>query len=258
MARRPSLPASLRRAANRAAGPRGKAPSERLQAAADVGILTRSNTKAGTAGRRAVDAVTYRRRVGSEPELSAREAAGHRVAGSRDRAATFLTSTPGPRVVTVSGAGVSLLDVHRAARYMGDLGALLADLSAASGNAARVGTIKRTWERRMAARAPIAGLALLADADAAVALADQVRGAEGDLLVFDSGTSRPGRRRRSTGGPRRRSTGDRGGSRRGGRGTAPEESEREGILGLLDDVLGEIGDALEEGSEALGEGWDEL
>ena len=189
------LSRSLRRSAARPAGPRGRAPSPRLQAAADTGLLTRSNTKPRSAGRQAVDRAEYLRRRAAEPELSAREAAGHRVAGSRERTGTFFTSDPGPRWVTITGPALSLRDVQRAARYMGDVGALIADLRRDPAHAART---KARWEARMRRRAPIGGLPLLADADAAILLADALR-QEGDAaIVFDSGRSRPGRRRRST------------------------------------------------------------
>lgn len=86
------LPRSLRRAADRPAVRRGKRPNQRLIDAANAGILTRSNTRSGTAGRRAVDAVTYDRRQErarvaarrrGEPAPSARAAAGHSYRGAR-------------------------------------------------------------------------------------------------------------------------------------------------------------------------------
>lgn len=192
------VPRNLRRSANRGAGPQGKAPSPRLLAAADAGVLTRRNTISGSAGRKAVDRSVYTRRRSVEPDLSAREALGHRVAGSRPRKATFFTTDP-PRRITVSDSTVTLRDVHRAGHYIKtNVGGLLRDLARASGNAARVARVKRSWERRMRARAPIAGLPVLADADAAIALAEQLREEGSDAITFDSGRSRPGRRRRST------------------------------------------------------------
>jgi hypothetical protein len=190
---RSPLPRSLRRAAAR----RG-APSPMVREAAAAGVLTRGNTRPGSAGRRAVDRATYLRRRAAEPDLTAREALGHRVAGSRTRTATFFISTPAPRRITVAGEAVTLRDVQRAGRYMGGVGALLAQLALAAGRPAEVARIKRSWEARMRRRAPIAGHPVLADADAAILLADELRN-EGDAgLVFDSGRSRPGRRRRST------------------------------------------------------------
>lgn len=96
-------------------------------------------------------------------------------------------------MVTVEG--VSLRDVHRAARYMGEVGALLDDLRKASGDTARTARVKRDFHRRISRRAPIAGLPMLADIDALVALAAVVQ-ATGTPIIFDSGRSRPGRRRR--------------------------------------------------------------
>ncbi|MDA8313067.1 MAG: hypothetical protein M0Z46_21115 [Actinomycetota bacterium] len=78
------------------------------------------------------------------------------------------------------------------------MGALLADLSRASGRPSEIARVKRAWGARMRRRAPIAGYRVLATADAAIALADELRGDEDESLKFDSGRSRPGRRRRST------------------------------------------------------------
>lgn len=193
-ATRRRIPLSLRRAANRPAGPRGSAPSQRLRDAADAGLLTRSNTQSGTAGRRAVDRSMYLRRRAAEPDISAREALGHRPAGAPARKTTFYTTDP-PRMVTAEG--VNLRDVHRGSEYMRATNALLIDLKRASGDPARVARVKRDFARRWRRRAPIAGHPFLADADAVVALAELVR--TGDVpIVFDSGRSRPGRRRRTT------------------------------------------------------------
>lgn len=185
------LPRSLRRAANRGAGPRDRRPSQRLLDAADVGLLTRGNTVPGTAGRRAVDRVTYLRRRAAEPTLSPREAAGHRVAGSRPRLVTFYTTDP-PRRITIEGEGVTQRDVRRAGAHLHSVRTLIAELRRHPEQAER---IKRRWKSRVRRRAPIAGYALLATADAVIALADQDR-QSGEDPVFDSGRSRPGRRRR--------------------------------------------------------------
>jgi hypothetical protein len=160
-------------------------------------LLTRRNTTPGTSGRKAVDRATYLRRRAGEPELSAREALSHRVVGSRTRTATFFTSAPEPRRITVSDESVSLRDVRRSGAYMGEVGALLHDLKRAAGRPAEVARVTRDWEARMRRRAPIAGRPVLADAGAAIALADELRGDEDEALRFDSGRSRPGRRRRS-------------------------------------------------------------
>lgn len=76
---RSPLPASLRRSANRRATPRA-APPRRLRDAAEAGVVTRRNTKAGSAGRQAADAELYARRQARGRRLgaaSARAAVGH-------------------------------------------------------------------------------------------------------------------------------------------------------------------------------------
>ncbi len=79
--RRPEpVPPSLRRSAKRPGGPRTRRPSPRLIEAARAGILSDANTRKGTAGRRAVDAVTYDRRQARGRRLgvaTARAAVGH-------------------------------------------------------------------------------------------------------------------------------------------------------------------------------------
>jgi len=79
---RQQLPRELRSAANRPARPRRPpAADSKLAASARAGLLTRSNTRGGTAGRQAADAVVYARREARRaPGESARAAAGHRKA----------------------------------------------------------------------------------------------------------------------------------------------------------------------------------
>ena len=108
-----SLSSSLRRSANRSAGPRGRAPSQRLRDAADAGLLTRSNTRAGTAGRRAADAAEYERRIARHPGVSARQAAGHIPAGAEEKRLSAIFRSVGFAVVV--GAGRA--DRRRLARY---------------------------------------------------------------------------------------------------------------------------------------------
>lgn len=190
---------SLQRAANaRATRRRPPRPGTRLYDAADAGLLTRANTKPGTRGRQVVDAVSYRARKTTEPTLSPREALGHRVAGSRSKTVTFYTADP-PRRITLEGEGVSQREVRRGGAYLYSVRELIAELRRFPGAA---DTLKRDWERRWRSRAPIAGYPFLATADAAIALADQDR-QTGEEPIFDSGRSRPGRRRRRPS-PRRR------------------------------------------------------
>lgn len=193
------LPRSLRRAASRGAGPRDRQPPQRLLDAANLGLLTRHNTVPGTAGRRAVDRATYLRRRTAEPTLSPREAAGHRVAGSRPRVATFYTTDP-PRRITLEGEDLTRRDVKRAGSYLHSVRTLIAELRRHPEQAEK---LRRRWESKVRRRAPIAGYPLLATATAAIALADQDR-QSGEDPVFDSGRSRPGRRRRRPPRPRRR------------------------------------------------------
>ncbi len=193
------LPHSLRRAANaRATRRRPPIPGTRLYDAAETGLLTRSNTKPGSRGRQAVDAVSYRTRKTTEPTLSAREALGHRVAGSRSKTVTLYTDDP-PRRTTLEGEGITRRDVRRGGAYLHSVRELIAELRRSPSAADR---IKREWERRWRNRAPIAGFPLLATADAVIALADEDR-QSGEEPIFDSGRSRPGRRRRRPS-PRRR------------------------------------------------------
>ena len=180
------LPRSLRRAASRP----GK-PSEQLVDAAAIGLLTRGNTVPGTAGRRAVDRATYVRRRAAEPTLPPREAAGHRVTGSGAKVVTFYTAGP-VRRITLEGEGITQREVKRGGAYLHSVRTLIAELRRHPQQAER---IKRRWESRIRRRAPIAGYPLLATATAAIALADQDR-QSGEDPVFDSGRSRPGRRRR--------------------------------------------------------------
>lgn len=183
-----ATPADLPRSLRRSALSRG-APTQRLLDAADAGILTRTNTAKGTAGRRAVNQVEARRRIAARPDLPRREALGGKVAGSRPTGATFYGAGP-PRVVVVED--VSVRDVQRAATYMGSVSALAAANRRSPEAWAREA---RAFRVRFSHWVPIAGIPLLADPDAALALAETVR-AEGREPVFDSGRSRPGRRRR--------------------------------------------------------------
>jgi hypothetical protein len=192
---RPKLPRSLRRSADRPAVPRGH-PPQRLLDAAEVGLVTRRNTKPATVGRQAADRATFLRRKAARPGLSAREALGHRVAGTRPRIASFYAANP-PRFVVVEGP-LSVRDVQRAGQYMGSVGALL-DAHRRGGS--EWSQVSRAFERRFRRYAPIAGLALLADADAVIALAEVQRAGEQEV-IFDSGRSRPGRRRRTAAAPK--------------------------------------------------------
>ena len=162
-----------RRLANRRATPR-KPPKDdsRLVQAARDGILTKDNTKSGTRGRQAVDRVTFLRRKAARPHLSARESLGHRVTGTRPRVASFYADNP-PRFVIVEG--ISARDIQRAGSYMGSVGALL---NARASGGSDWEQVSRAFERRFRRWASIAGLNLLADPAAVVALAEAQRAGE--------------------------------------------------------------------------------
>lgn len=215
---------------------------------AQAGELTSRNTLRGTPERRAVDRATYLRRRAARPALPARAALGHRVRGSRPRVVTFFTDTNGPaRVVEVSG--VSRRDVHRAASYTSAVAALLHDLQVAS---ERADQIKRTFRRRWRRRAPIAGLAFLADPDAVVALATAFR-EEGGRIVQDSGDP-DGDAGSPTPPPPRRGTGTTasGGTGGGGRGDGGAGVEL-GLGDLFGQAVEMGGEAVELGVDAAGD-----
>lgn len=130
---------SLRRLAGARATRRSPPrPGTRLYDAAAVGILTRANTRPGTRGRQAVDASSYRSRRSREPTLSAREAAGHEVAGSRSKVATFYAADP-PRRITIEGEGVTQRDVRRAGSYLYSVRELIGELRRFPGAAGQLG-----------------------------------------------------------------------------------------------------------------------
>ncbi len=144
MAPRADLPRSLRRAAARGAGPRGRAPSRRLRDAAAAGLLTTTNTRAGSAGRRAVDAEVYKRRTaGRSPGVTARTAAGHEAAAVRE--ATGMSAILVGRG-WVELEGLSRGERVRAARY-----------AALASNLAQDRITPAAFRRRVSRWAPIAG-----------------------------------------------------------------------------------------------------
>jgi hypothetical protein len=117
------------------------------------------------------------------------EALGHPVAESRPRKATFFTTDP-PRLITVEG-GLTLRDLQRAGTFMQATDVLLQPQ-----DPEEWARHARDFERRFERWAPIAGHPLLVDALAIVAVAERERAAETEI-IFDSGRSRPGRRRRA-------------------------------------------------------------
>ena len=96
MARRPVTSRSLRRAAAGPAPARARAANPRLVEAAHAGIITRSNTEPGTAGRSAADRVVYERRQrrAEARGLTARQAAGHAARGDVLPSTTAIVRNP--------------------------------------------------------------------------------------------------------------------------------------------------------------------
>jgi hypothetical protein len=103
--------------------------------------------------------------------------------------ASFYADDP-PRYIELEG--VSRRDLRRAGVYMQATSELRADLRARPSEAA---TIKRAFSRRFRYWRRIAGYRVLFDPDSVLALQDNLRAADIEV-VFDSGRARPGRRRR--------------------------------------------------------------
>lgn len=154
------------------------------------GELTRANTEKGTPERRAVDRASYLKRRSSRPGLSAREALGHEVGATRPKVASFYAANPA-QMMTVEG--VSGNDMRRAGYYMLAVGQLV---NAKQRGGADWAESAAAFRARFSPWRPIAGRSLLTDPLAVVALAEQERAADTEV-VFDSGRSRPGRRRRT-------------------------------------------------------------
>lgn len=173
MARAPKpdpLPRDLRRRANRAATPR-KRPPDNLIAAAQRGLLTRSNTKPGTRGRQAADAVTYRARVADRaPGETARRRLGV-VPTERSMPAMF--DSP-PRWVDLDN--LSRAEARRLGRYWH----LVKELSAG-----RLSPL--TFQRRVSSWRPLRGERLLADPTAAFALLEVRRAGDEELFYYERG-----------------------------------------------------------------------
>jgi hypothetical protein len=174
VAGRTDLPRSLRRAADRPATP-GRQPSDRLIAAAEAGIIRRSNTKKGTRGQQAANAVTYRRRTSGRPEgVSAREAAGHERPEVRAaRAISVLLDRPAPFVIL---EGPARLEASRAARYDSYAGQLAAG-----------GITPERFQRKISSWRPIRGERFLADPDRVLAVLEARRAGDEELFIYRNG-----------------------------------------------------------------------
>jgi len=175
VAEQPDLPRSLRRAGERAAGPRNSVPDAQLVGAFEAGQYRRSDFGPGTAGRKAADAVLYRRtQARRQIWQSAREAARHERSEVRtERTISLLVGDP-PRYVEM--AGLSRRDVSRAARY----DALVSNLAQGRISPAE-------FKRRVSAWRPIAGHTFVSNPQAALAIAEERRAAGNDLFIYRSG-----------------------------------------------------------------------
>ena len=170
-----------------------------LLARAQRGELTR-RTAQSDAERRAVYRAQYLARRSGAPDVPARQALGHYGPLERPRVATFFAQTPeGARLVTLEG--VSAADQRRAGRYMRAAQGLARSTYRTPSGLAMTGAVAdRAFERRFSRWQPIAGMDVVSDPDSVKALVVVSREA-GEEVRFDSGRSRPGRRRRT--GPRR-------------------------------------------------------
>jgi hypothetical protein len=161
------------------------------------GELTRTTARTAEE-RRAVYRSQYLSRRAAAPDVKAREALGHYGPLERPRVATFFAQMPeGARLVTIEG--VSAADQRRAGRYMRACQALArGSYRTPSGEVLTGHAADRHFAQRFSRWKPIAGMDVVSDPTTVKALI--VVGREtGAEVVFDSGRSRPGRRRRTTG-----------------------------------------------------------
>jgi hypothetical protein len=170
----PKLPRSLRRSADRPAVPRGH-PPQRLLDAAEVGLLTRRNTKPGTVGYQAANRVTYLNRAARRhPGETVREALGHERPTVRAHAEiSVLLDRPDPWTVLEAP---TRLEKTRGARY----DALVSNL--VQGNIS-----PRAFRRRVALWRPIRGERWLSDPNRVMAVLEGRRAAGEDLFIYRSG-----------------------------------------------------------------------
>lgn len=137
-------------------------------------------------------------RRAAAPDLPAREALGHYAPPERSRVATIFAQTPeGARLVTVEH--VSADDLRRAGRYMRACqGLARGTYRTTTGVHLSGADADRHFRRRFSRWRPIAGMSVVSDPTTvkALVLVNRETGVE---VVFDSGRSRPGRRRRTGG-----------------------------------------------------------
>ena len=164
------LPRALRRKANGAATPRKRPPGD-LIAAAQRGLLTRSNTKAGTKGRQAADAAMYRARAADRAEGET----------ARQRLGVVPTERSMPALFDDPPRWVDLDNLSRAeARRLGRYWHLVKELSAG-----RLSPL--TFQRRVSSWQPLRGERLLADPTAVFALLEARRAGDQELFFYERG-----------------------------------------------------------------------
>jgi len=168
-----------------------------LLARARRGQLTRRSARSAEE-RRAVYRVQYLRRRAAAPDVSARTALGHYGPLERPRVASFFANTPeGPRLVTVEH--VSASELRRAGRYMRACQGLARGTYRNPAGVPLTGAeADRHFRGRFLRWQPIAAMTVVSDPAAVKALVVVSREV-GDEVIFDSGRSRPGRRRRTGG-----------------------------------------------------------
>lgn len=171
------LPLDLRRLANQKGVPR-RPPTDRsrLIDAARRGILTSGNTKKGTRGRQAVDRITRLKREAQHPELTARQALGHRSPSDTPSQISLMVDDP-PRFIVVEG--LTYRDLKRAGRYDSLVGKLQEHRITPTEFRRRI----RSWR-------PIAGFRFLSDPDAVLAVLDERRASDQEVFVYSSGRAR--------------------------------------------------------------------
>jgi hypothetical protein len=131
----------------------------------------------------------YRARLRRHPELPARGATGHALAGDYPPTASIYADDP-PRFIELEG--VSRRDLRRAGIYTQATRQLRTDLRSRPDAAI---AIKRAFQRRFRYWRRLAGYRVLSDPDSVLAVQDAMRAGDVEVL-FDSGRARPGRRRR--------------------------------------------------------------
>jgi hypothetical protein len=141
-----------------------------------LGGLRRSNTRPGTPERRAVDRVTYERRRGRHPELTARQALGHQSPADTAPVISLMVDDPARFVIV---EGLPRRDLRRAGRYDSLINQL---------DEGRI--LPTEFRRRVRSWRPIADFRFLSDPDAVLALLEELRASDQEVFVYTSGRAR--------------------------------------------------------------------